>query len=79
MSQETTARYPNTVTFAVEGMTCRSCVRHIGEALTENFDQLSHEVDFANKKLTVSFEPESASEAAIATVLSEAGYPVTKV
>lgn len=78
MSQETN-QYANTVTFAVEGMTCGSCARHVGEALTENFDQLSHEVDLANKRLTVSFEPGTASEEAIAKVMNEAGYPVKKV
>lgn len=79
MTQETASQYSNTVTFAVADMTCGSCVKHVREALDENFDQLSHEIDLANKKLTVSFEPTSVSEEAIARVLGEAGYPATKL
>lgn len=73
MSQTTT------LTFAVGGMNCRSCVRHIGEALAERFAGLEHAIDLERKTLTVSFSPEAASEAAIAETLAEAGYPLTRL
>lgn len=74
MSTETTPS-PTTVTLAVEGMSCGSCDRHVGEALTSNFALVEHAVDLAGKKVTVTFDPQAATPEAIVKVLDEAGYP----
>lgn len=74
MSTEAT-QTTTTVTLAVEGMNCGSCIRHVGEALVSNFDLVDHAVDLAGKKVTVTFEPGAATPDAIAKVLDEAGYP----
>lgn len=68
-----------TATFAVQGMTCGSCVRHINEALGKRFEQLDYEVDLANKTLVVSFVPGAVTEEAIAQVMNDEGYPLTKL
>lgn len=68
-----------TMTFTVSGMNCRSCVRRISEVLAERFDRLQHEVDLERRTLTISFPAETASEAAIADAMSEAGYPITRL
>lgn len=70
-----TPQTPITVTLAVEGMNCQSCVRHIDEALKENFTLISHTVDLEGDRVTVTFAPQAASTEAIAKVLDEAGYP----
>lgn len=68
-----------TVVFAVEGMSCGNCVRHIDEALTKAFGDMPHQVDLAQHRLTVSLDPTRESVAAIAAVMDEEGYPVTPV
>jgi copper chaperone CopZ len=67
-----------TVTFAVEGMNCNSCVHHVEEALNENFKSVDHQIDLAGKKLMVTFQDGITPEA-IAKVMGEAGYPVTRL
>lgn len=66
---------PITVTLAVEGMNCQSCVRHVGEALKHHVAPLDLAIDLAGKQLTVRFDPATTSLMAIAQVLDEAGYP----
>jgi copper chaperone CopZ len=78
MSNETHAQIPTTVTFAVEGMTCKSCVRHVDELLKENFDLLDHQIDLPGKKLTVTVD-QVVSPEAIAKAMQEAGYPVSRL
>lgn len=70
---------PTTVTLAVEGINCGSCVRHVSDALVSNFDLVDHAVDLAGKKVTVTFGPGAATPEAIAKVLDEAGYPARPV
>lgn len=68
-------RQPTTVTFGVEGMNCGSCVRHIGEALSEHLQVVEQTIDLATKTVTVTFDPAVTSADAIVKVLSEEGYP----
>lgn len=65
---------PITVTLAVEGMNCQSCVRHVDEALKQHVTLIKHAIDLAGKRLTVSFDPATTSLAAIAQVLDQEGY-----
>jgi copper chaperone CopZ len=64
-----------TVTFAVEDMTCGNCVKHVGEAIAEHAAGAKHDVDLAAKRVTVTFDPQATTPAAIAQALDEAGYP----
>jgi copper chaperone CopZ len=66
---------PITVTLAVEGMNCQSCVRHIDEALKENFKLINQAIDLDADRVTVTFDAQATSAEAIAKVLDEAGYP----
>jgi copper chaperone CopZ len=66
---------PTTLTFAVEGMSCGNCVRHIDAAIREGFPGASADVDLGTGRVSVRFEPGTASAEAIARVLEEEGYP----
>jgi copper chaperone CopZ len=79
MSDTVSSPALQTVVFAVEGMSCGNCVRHIGEALTKAFAGMPHQVDLEQHRLTVSLDPAKQSVAAIAAVMDEEGYPVTVV
>lgn len=74
---ESTTLHPTTLTFAVQGMNCGSCVRHIHEAIQANFPGATAQVDLAAKQVTVTFDPAVASGEAIAQVLEEDGYPAS--
>lgn len=73
MTQPATQQ-PNTVTFGVDGMNCGSCVRHIGEALSEHVQVLEQDIDLAAKTVTVTFDPAVTSTDAIVKVLADEGY-----
>lgn len=77
MSNETSTQPAVTLTFAVEGMTCQSCVRHVAEALDEHLELIGHQVDLSGRKLTVSFNEGDATQEAIAKVMNEAGFSVS--
>lgn len=66
---------PITVTLAVEGMNCQSCVRHIDEALKEHFKLIDQTIDLDADRVTVTFDAQTTSAEAIAKVLDGAGYP----
>jgi copper chaperone CopZ len=72
---ESNTTHPSTVTLAVAGMNCGSCVRHINEAIQGNFPTATAHVDLAAKQVTVTFDPATASSEAIAQVLAADGYP----
>ena len=76
MAQETTPALQS-VTFAVEGMSCGHCVRSIQEALDAHLKLAEREVDLEGGRLKVSFDPALASVEAIAQTMDEAGYPVS--
>lgn len=67
-----------TVTFAVEGMSCGNCVRHVDEVLQEKLTLSDRTIDLAGAKLTVTFDPAVTTEQTIIETMSEAGYPVTR-
>lgn len=64
-----------TVTFAVQGMRCGSCVRHIDQAIRGRFPTATAQVDLAAKQVAVTFDPATASGEAIAETLEAEGYP----
>lgn len=68
-----------TTTFAVPGMTCGSCVRHIDEAFREHLPGAEASVDLDAKQVVVRFEPSTVSVDAIVRVLDEAGYDAAVV
>jgi copper chaperone CopZ len=76
---ESNTIHPGTITFAVHGMNCGSCVRHIEEAIQGSFPTATTHVDLAAKQVTVIFEHSAASGDAIAKVLEAEGYPARPV
>lgn len=66
---------PTTTVLAVEGMTCASCVRHVGEALRSVPGVASVDVDLREARATVRHEPGAAL--ALVASLHDAGYPAT--
>lgn len=66
-------------TFKVQGMTCRSCIRHVKEALTEVEGVSEVEIEFAEGKVNVRHQLDSAPVKALVQALSDAGYPAVEV
>ena len=60
-------------TFKVGGMTCRSCIRHVKEALTE----VEVEIEFAELKVKVKHQLDATPVEALVEALSDAGYAAT--
>ena len=58
-------------------MRCRSCKLNIEETLDELDGVIVSDVDVAAKVLTVTYDPELVTPAAIAAAVTEAGYPAT--
>ena len=67
-----TASYPETVTFAIGGMSCTHCVRAVHEALAEVGGAEVERVDVGSA--TVRYDPRRTSPAAIAEAIRDAGY-----
>ena len=63
-----------TFRFPVEGMVCGSCVGHITKALRRLPGVASVKVDLRSETVTVCREPALVSSAALAAVLTDAGY-----
>ena len=63
-------------TLNIGGMTCASCVGHVGEALREVQDVLSAEVNLATEKATVEYIPGVASFDDFRKAVEEVGYTV---
>jgi P-type Cu+ transporter len=61
-------------TYAVEGMTCASCVARVEKALSEVEGVLSAEVNLATERATVTYDPELASYDNMARAVDAAGY-----
>src|SRR4051812_33556872 len=66
-------------TFAVEGMTCASCVRRVENALTKTsgIDEVS--VNLATEKATVTFDPDVLGEREIRDAVEGAGYKAGRI
>jgi len=62
------------VTYAVQGMSCGSCVRHLKAALEGNAGIEAVEVNLAAGKVTVSYIPQTTQPDAIAEAIRKIGY-----
>ncbi|MBM2838636.1 MAG: copA 3 [Deltaproteobacteria bacterium] len=70
-----------TVTLAVEGMTCASCVRTIENALNSAEGVAKAVINFATEKVTIEYDPKILDEKDFAKIVEDVGYriPLTKV
>ncbi|CAN5126204.1 copper chaperone CopZ [soil metagenome] len=63
-------------TLNVRGMTCNSCVRHLGAALRAIEGVTSVDVKLAEGVACVIYDPEAATKGELRTAIVEAGYEV---
>ncbi len=64
------------VTLTVEGMSCGHCKMAVEKAVSAMSGISKVEVNLEGKKVTVSFNPDSVSEAAIKDTINDQGYEV---
>ena len=62
------------VTYAVSGMTCTSCARHVEEALRSTPGVGDATVNFATRKVAVKYRTDEATVADLALAVRNAGY-----
>ncbi|MGI4865488.1 MAG: heavy metal translocating P-type ATPase [Janthinobacterium lividum] len=74
----TTTPPVETATFAIEGMTCASCVNFVERALKKAPGVQSAQVNLATEKATVSFTPGLADRASLKAAVEAAGYQVAE-
>ncbi|MEZ5287345.1 MAG: heavy metal-associated domain-containing protein [Vicinamibacterales bacterium] len=67
-----------TTSFAVTGMTCGNCERHVRHAAEAVAGVSDVVVDRPANRATVSYDPAVATPAAIAAAITEAGYETTE-
>ncbi len=60
--------------FAVEGMTCASCVSHVERALGETPGVAKASVNLATEKATVEYDPAAVTFEGLVAAVDEAGY-----
>lgn len=63
--------------FLVEKMTCNGCVRHVTKAIQTAQVAADVKIDLATGKVEVT--PDPADPAALAKIITEAGYPARHV
>jgi len=63
-----------TTQFAVEGMTCASCVRRVEKALGKALGVSEASVNLATEKARVTYDPAAVSPEQLHTAVSKAGY-----
>lgn len=73
--QQAAGAREQTVTLAVENMTCSLCPVTVKKAISAVPGVRAVEVDFAAKTATVVFDPSATSEKDIAAASAGAGYP----
>jgi mercuric ion binding protein len=66
---------PQSVTLAVENMTCGTCPIVVKKALLRVQGVSSTTVDFEKKTATVTFDPDQATTANLTKATTEAGFP----
>jgi mercuric ion binding protein len=66
---------PDTVTLAVDNMTCGTCPIVVRKALERVPGVSSATVDFDKKTATVTFDPDRATSARLTRATTEAGFP----
>lgn len=64
-----------TVTLAVDHMTCSTCPYVVRKALKQVRGVQSAQVDFKTKTAVVTYDPEIASVSDLTTATTDAGYP----
>lgn len=69
------AAEPRTVTLGVEHMTCAACPITVRKALSHVAGVSASTVDMKAHTATVIFDPTRTSPAALATAVSQAGFP----
>ena len=62
------------ITMKIDGMSCGNCVNHVRKALEELDGVQVEQVNIGSA--TVAYDPSVASEAVIARVIEDEGYPV---
>jgi Cu+-exporting ATPase len=67
-----------TTTFAIEGMTCASCVNFVERALKKTPGVQSAQVNLATEKATVAFSPTLTNRAGLKAAVEAAGYHVAE-
>lgn len=63
-----------TKTFAVEGMTCASCVQSVEKATQKLPGVLQSNVNLATEKMVIQYDPAALNVGAIKAAVSDAGY-----
>jgi mercuric ion binding protein len=69
------AAEPRTVTLGVEHMTCAACPITVRKALSHVAGVAQSTVDMKAHTATVTFDPGRTTPAALATAVSQAGFP----
>ena len=69
------AASPQTVTLAVDNMTCGTCPIVVKKALERVPGVSSTSVDFDRKTATVTFDPDKVTSAKLTQATTEAGFP----
>ena len=69
------AAEPRTVTLAVDQMTCAACPITVREALSHVTGVAQATVDMKSHTATVTFDPAKTTAEALATAVTNAGYP----
>jgi len=65
--------------FAVRGMTCENCVRHVEVALRRVVGVSTATVDLRKQEARIDYDPAVATVNAITSVVNEAGYTLAQV
>lgn len=68
---------PQSVTLAVENMTCRACPITVRKSLQKVPGVTDVRVDFDRRTATVTFDPQRTSVEALQRATTNAGYPST--
>lgn len=69
------AAEPSTVTLGVEHMTCAACPITVSRALSHVAGVTKSTVDMTAHTATVTFDPAQTTAEALATAVSQAGFP----
>lgn len=69
------AAAPQTVTLAVENMTCGTCPIVVRKALERVSGVTATAIDFDKKTATVTFDPDKTTSAKLTEATTDAGFP----
>ncbi len=74
IDEKTTSGALRELALPVTGMTCASCVRHVEKAIKRVDGVVSVNVNLATEKVTVAFDPATATLPAMKSAVERAGY-----